>query len=100
MPLPPNFQKLLDGCQEMQLSHLRPLVDRMFENADVALLDFAEKAENNVAQSYIRCKRKGSLTITYVANVKRGSTHVSRNQVAHSIELANKTRTQQSGCRS
>jgi hypothetical protein len=35
----------------MEFSHLRPLLDRMFENADVALLDFAEKAENNVAQS-------------------------------------------------
>jgi hypothetical protein len=35
----------------MEFSHLRPLVDRMFENADVALLDFAEKAESNMAQS-------------------------------------------------
>ena len=51
MAIAPQFQKLLDGCQEMELSHLRPLVDRMFENADVALLDFAEKAENNMAQT-------------------------------------------------
>lgn len=47
----PEFRKLLDQCEEMQLSHLRPLVERMFENADVALLDFAEKAENNMAQT-------------------------------------------------
>ena len=51
MAIAPQFQKLLDGCLEMEFSHLRPLVDRMFENADVALLDFAEKAENNMAQS-------------------------------------------------
>jgi len=51
MAIAPQFQKLLDGCLEMEFSHLRPLVDRMFENADVALLDFAEKAESNMAQS-------------------------------------------------
>ncbi len=51
MAIAPQFSKLLDSCQEMEFSHLRPLVDRMFENADVALLDFAEKAENNMAQS-------------------------------------------------
>ncbi len=51
MAIAPQFQKLLDSCLEMEFSHLRPLVDRMFENADVALLDFAEKAENNMAQS-------------------------------------------------
>jgi len=51
MAVAARFSKLLDNCQEMQLSHLRPLVDRMFENADVALLDFAEKAESNMAQS-------------------------------------------------
>lgn len=46
-----HFQKLLNRCQEMELSHLRPLVDRMFENAEVALLEFAEKAENNMLQT-------------------------------------------------
>lgn len=46
-----HFQKLLSRCREMELSHLRPLVDRMFENAEVALLEFAEKAENNTVQS-------------------------------------------------
>ena len=51
MAIAAQFQKLLDSCQEMEFSHLRPLVDRMFENADVALLDFAEKAESNTAQA-------------------------------------------------
>ncbi len=51
MAIAQQFQKLMNGCLEMEFSHLRPLVDRMFENADVALLDFAEKAESNMAQS-------------------------------------------------
>ena len=51
MAIAPQFEKLMAGCQDMTLSHLRPLIDRMFENADVALLDFAEKAESNMAQS-------------------------------------------------
>ena len=51
MAIAPQFTKLLDTCLDMEVSHLRPLVDRMFENADVALLDFAEKAQNNMAQS-------------------------------------------------
>ncbi|TCK17969.1 uncharacterized protein DUF1631 [Thiogranum longum] len=51
MAIAPQFTKLLDMCLDMEISHLRPLVDRMFENADVALLDFAEKAQNNMAQS-------------------------------------------------
>ncbi len=51
MAIAPQFEKLMAGCQEMEISHLRPLMDRMFENADVALLEFAEKAECNTAQS-------------------------------------------------
>jgi flagellar biosynthesis/type III secretory pathway chaperone len=51
MAIAPQFEKLMAGCQDMALSHLRPLMDRMFENADVALLEFAEKAESNTAQS-------------------------------------------------
>jgi Protein of unknown function (DUF1631) len=51
MGIAAQFRSLLDSCQEMAFSHLRPLIDRMFENADVALLDFAEKAESNMAQS-------------------------------------------------
>ena len=51
MAIAPQFTKLLDRCLEIEVSHLKPLLDRMFENADVALLDFAEKAQNNMAQS-------------------------------------------------
>jgi len=51
MAIAPEFENLMAGCQDMTLSHLRPLMDRMFENSDVALLDFAEKAESNTAQS-------------------------------------------------
>lgn len=46
-----RFDKLLVSCRDMTLSHLRPLLDGMFENADVALLSFAEKAESNMTQS-------------------------------------------------
>jgi hypothetical protein len=73
-----QFRKLLDSCQEMEFSHLRPLVDRMFENADVALLDFAEKAESNMAQSLFfdamnEVRKKRSLIEQhFYAELKRG----------------------------
>ncbi len=51
MATAPQFNRLLEDCREMAISHLRPLMDRMFENADVALLGFAESAESNMAQS-------------------------------------------------
>jgi len=77
MAIAPQFQKLLNSCQEMEFSHLRPLVDRMFENADVALLDFAEKAENNMAQtlffdamSEVR-KRRAAIEQHLYAELKR-----------------------------
>jgi hypothetical protein len=77
MAVAPQFQKLLDGCLEMEFSHLRPLVDRMFENADVALLDFAEKAENNMAQSLffeamseVR-KKRSTIERLFYSEVKR-----------------------------
>ncbi len=51
MVIAPQFRKLLDDCGEMAVSHLSPLIERMFENTDIALLDFAGKAESNQAQS-------------------------------------------------
>ncbi len=73
----PHFQKLLDDCQDMQFSHLRPLLDRMFENADIALLDFAEKAESNMTQSVffdamneLRKKRK-LVEQTFFSEIRR-----------------------------
>jgi hypothetical protein len=77
MAIAAKFTKLLNSCQEMEFSHLRPLVDRMFENADVALLDFAEKAENNMAQSLffeamneVR-KKRGAIEQHFYMAVKR-----------------------------
>lgn len=48
--LPPRFKELMQGCGEMTRSHLTPLFLTMLENADVALLEFAGKAESNAAQ--------------------------------------------------
>lgn len=80
MAIAAQFIKLLDNCQEMELSHLRPLVDRMFENADVALLDFAEKAESNMAQSLffeamneVR-KKRNSIERHFYAGIERSFT--------------------------
>lgn len=47
----PRFQKLVTECRDMALSHLVPLVKEMEENIEVALLEFAEKAESNTAQA-------------------------------------------------
>jgi hypothetical protein len=78
MAIAPQFEKLMADCQDMALSHLRPLVDRMFENADVALLDFAEKAESNMAQSLffeamseVR-KRRSAVEQKFYAELKQG----------------------------
>lgn len=51
MSIAPTYKKILDNCQKMARSHLSSLVDRMFENTDIGLLDFAEKAESNAAQA-------------------------------------------------
>ncbi|MBI5039894.1 MAG: DUF1631 domain-containing protein [Gammaproteobacteria bacterium] len=48
--LPPRFKELMQGCRQMARSHLAPLFLTMLENADVALLEFAGKAESNAAQ--------------------------------------------------
>lgn len=42
--------KLMDDCQDIVESHLRPHLDKMFENTDLAFLEFAEKAESNWSQ--------------------------------------------------
>jgi len=73
----PQFSRLLDDCHEMAVSHLRPLMDRMFENADVALLGFAEKAESNTAQSVffeamteVR-KKRSAIEQQFFRNIRR-----------------------------
>lgn len=76
--LPPRFKDLLQGCREMVRSHLTPLFLTMLENADVALLDFAAKAESNAAQGKffeamqeLRRKRAASEE-TFFKSVERG----------------------------
>lgn len=80
MAIAPQFVRLLDSCLDMEVSHLRPLIDRMFENADVALLDFAEKAQNNMAQSVffeamseVR-KRRNAIEQGFFQEIKRSFT--------------------------
>ena len=51
MSIAPSNKKILDKCHKMVNSHLTALMDRMFENADVGFLDFADKAESNAAQA-------------------------------------------------
>lgn len=45
-----KYTALIDDCRRRVTSHLRPLLSNLFENADVVLLEFAEKAESNAAQ--------------------------------------------------
>ncbi len=42
--------ELIEQCRALAMSHLKPLLARLFANSDVALLDFARKAEDNVSQ--------------------------------------------------
>ena len=49
--LPPRFKELMQGCRQMARSLLAPLYVSMLDNSDVALLEFAEKAESNAAQA-------------------------------------------------
>ncbi len=49
--LPPRFRELMQGCREMVRSHLLPLFQGLLENGDIALLEFASKAESNAMQS-------------------------------------------------
>ncbi|HHJ14827.1 MAG TPA: DUF1631 domain-containing protein [Gammaproteobacteria bacterium] len=80
MAASPQFRPLLESCLEMAFSHLRPLMERLFENADVALLDFAEKAESNTAQTVffeamnaVRRRRK-AIEKTFFLELKRSFT--------------------------
>lgn len=49
--LPPRFKDLMQGCRQMARGHLAPLFPTMLDNADVALLEFAGKAETNASQA-------------------------------------------------
>lgn len=41
---------LLNDCHSMALAHLRPHLDRLFMNSDLAFLEFAEKAQTEASQ--------------------------------------------------
>jgi hypothetical protein len=41
---------LLNDCHGMALTHLRPYLDKLFKNSDLALLEFAEKAQTEASQ--------------------------------------------------
>jgi hypothetical protein len=41
---------LLNDCHGMALTHLRPHLDKLFMNSDLALLEFAEKAQTEASQ--------------------------------------------------
>ena len=49
--LSPRFRNLMAQCRDTAVSHIEPLFKQMEENIEVALLDFAEKAESNAAQT-------------------------------------------------
>ena len=97
MATTPQFNRLLEDCREMAISHLRPLMDRMFENADVALLGFAESAESNMAQSVffeamaeVRRKRSAIEKLFYVEINRSFSEFPSKPDAAAEAEEPNK----------
>jgi len=49
----------MDGCHEMALEHLKPHVQKMFENCHLALLEFSEKAQSSTSQ--IRFMESGNI---------------------------------------
>lgn len=49
----------MDGCHEMALDHLRPHLQKMFENCNIALLEFSEKAQSSASQ--IRFMEAGTI---------------------------------------
>ena len=49
----------LDDCHEMAREHLAPYLGKMFENCNLAMLEFADKAESNTSQ--IRFMEAGNI---------------------------------------
>ena len=49
----------MDGCHEMALEHIKPHVQKMFENCHLALLEFSEKAQSSTSQ--IRFMESGNI---------------------------------------
>jgi len=53
------INSFMDGCHEMALDHLRPHIQKMFENCNIALLEFSEKAQSSASQ--IRFMEAGTI---------------------------------------
>ncbi len=53
------INNFMDGCHEMALEHLRPQIQKMFENCSIALLEFSEKAQSSASQ--IRFMEAGTI---------------------------------------
>ena len=53
------INSFMDGCHEMALDHLRPHLQKMFENCNIALLEFSEKAQSSASQ--IRFMEAGTI---------------------------------------
>lgn len=77
-PLPPRFKDLMQGCRQMARTHLVPLFASVLDNADVALLEFASKAESNAAQAQFFAamqefkRKRGDLEQTFFKTVDAG----------------------------
>lgn len=49
--MPVSTITFLDECHSLVIEHLRPHINKMFENCDTAFMDFAQKAQSNSIQS-------------------------------------------------
>jgi len=74
----------MDGCHEMVLEHLKPHIRNMFENCNIALLEFAEKAQSSTSQicfmeagAIVRKNRETIETLFY-QELKQGFTRFKR----------------------
>jgi len=48
--MPVSTITFLDECHSLVIEHLRPHINKMFENCDTAFMDFAQKAQSNSIQ--------------------------------------------------
>jgi hypothetical protein len=74
----------MDGCHEMAMEHLKPHIQKMFENCHLALLEFSEKAQSSTSQirfmeagNIIKNNRENIESIFY-AELKQGFTRFKR----------------------
>jgi hypothetical protein len=49
--MPVSTITILDECHSLVIEHLRPHINKMFENCDTAFMDFAQKAQSSSIQS-------------------------------------------------